>query len=155
MDNTLILFDEDKFLLEYARLAAPFFSDIIDEHTFFRKLLASTQHMLKNDGAMTNVEAFTRHFLADVPSLRYEDCFTRFDQFYTEAFPKLSSLISPAKEGRSLLQHALEAGLKVVIATNPIFPQRATMHRLGWANIADLDITLVTDAENMSYCKPN
>lgn len=154
MDNTLILFNEDKFLLEYARLAAPYFSDILDEHTFFRKLLASTQHMMKNNGAITNVEAFTHHFLADFPSLNYEECYTRFDQFYKEAFPKLDSLIRPAITGRQLLQRTLEAGLQVAIATNPIFPERATMQRLKWANIADLDITLVTDAENMSYCKP-
>ncbi len=154
MDNTLILFDEDKFLLEYARLAAPYFSDIIDEHAFFRKLLASTQHMMKNDGKTTNVEAFTNHFLADFSSLSYEECYTRFDRFYTEAFPKLNSLIKPATTGRQLLHHALEAGLQVAIATNPIFPKRATVHRLRWANVADLDIALVTDAENMSYCKP-
>jgi FMN phosphatase YigB (HAD superfamily) len=154
MDNTLILFDEDKFLLEYARLATPYFSDIIDEQTFFRKLLASTQHMMKNDGTMSNVEAFTHHFLAASPALSYEECFDRFDRFYTETFPELSSLVSPALTGRHLLQRALEAGLQVVIATNPIFPERATVHRLRWANIADLDISLVTDAENMSYCKP-
>jgi FMN phosphatase YigB (HAD superfamily) len=154
MDNTLILFDEDKFLLEYAQLAAPYFSDVIDPHSFFRKLLASTQHMLKNDGAMTNVEAFTHHFLADSPSLNYEECYTRFDQFYQEAFPKLNALVKPATEGRALLIRALKAGLQVVIATNPIFPERATKHRLEWANVADLAITLVTDAENMRYCKP-
>ncbi len=154
MDNTLILFDEDKFLLEYARLAAPYFSDILEEHIFFRKLLASTQHMMKNNGTMTNVEAFTHHFLADSSSLSYKECFDRFDQFYKQTFPELSALVSPTITGRNLLQRALEAGLQVAIATNPIFPERATVHRLKWANIADLDLTLVTDAENMSYCKP-
>ncbi len=110
--------------------------------------------MMKNNGAMSNVEAFTNHFLADLPSLDYESCYNRFDQFYQGAFQHLGSLTTPAIAGRQLVQHALEAGLKVVIATNPIFPERATTHRLKWANIADLDINLITDAENMSYCKP-
>ncbi len=154
MDNTLILFDEDKFLMEYARLAAPYFSDILDEHTFFPKLLASTLHMIKNNGAMTNVEAFTNHFLADLPSLSYQECYTRFDEFYQESFQQLESLIIPAHAGCQVIKHALDRDLQVAIATNPIFPERATAQRLKWANIADLEINLVTNAENMCYCKP-
>jgi len=154
MDNTLLLFDEDEFIMAYAKLAASFFSDLMDEITFIRKLLASTFHMLKNDGSMTNSEAFARHFAADVPQLDYEECRSRFDQFYHEAFPKLRKVTIPAPHGRQVVESALREGLQVAIATNPVFPELASRQRLTWANLEGLDIAFVTHADNMHYCKP-
>ena len=154
MDNTLLLFDEDEFVMAYARLAAPFFSDLMDEITFMRKLLASTFHMLKNDGSMTNSEAFARHFAADIPQLGYEECIQRFNRFYHEAFPKLRETTRPAPHGRQVVERALMEGLQVAIATNPVFPEPASRQRLAWANLEGLDIAFVTHADNMHYCKP-
>jgi FMN phosphatase YigB (HAD superfamily) len=111
-------------------------------------------HMMKNNGTMTNVEAFTNHFIAEVPSLSYEGCYTRFDEFYKKTFHQLESLITPVPTGRQVIKQALDNGLKVAVATNPIFPERASLYRLKWANIADLDVTYTTTAENSRYCKP-
>ena len=122
---------------------------------FFQKLLASTVVMLKNDGSQTNEDAFTHHFITDLPEINYEECRNRFYRFYEETFHKVGSIVQPVPEGRLIIQSALRAGLQVAIATNPIFPKIATNQRLEWANIADLDLSLVTHAENMSYCKPH
>jgi len=46
------------------------------------------------------------------------------------------------------------AGLKLVVASNPIWPQMVQMKRLAWAGVGDLQFDLVTHIENMSYCKP-
>ncbi|MFX1318830.1 MAG: HAD family hydrolase [Promethearchaeota archaeon] len=153
-DNTLVLFNEDQFLVSYAKLAYPYLKDLFDESTFFQKLLQSTLQMIHNDGRMTNVEVFTHHFIADTPSLNYDECINRFQQFYEESFHQLESTITIVPYGRPLLERVLQEGLQVVIATNPIFPELASKIRIGWANLADLDISLMTHAENMSYCKP-
>lgn len=153
-DNTLVLFNEDQFLISYARHAAPYFTDLMDENTFFQKLLASTLHMIHNDGSMTNVEAFTNHFIADLPQLSYDECYNRFNRFYRESFQELEKIAKPVPEGRQVIEHVINAGLQVAIATNPIFPEVAMVQRLKWANLSDLDIAFVTHAENMRYCKP-
>ncbi len=153
-DNTLVLFNEDQFLVAYAKLAYPYLSEFFDEATFFQKLLKSTLQMIQNDGSQTNVEAFTNNFIADTLSLGYEECNNRFKQFYEEKFHELGDTVIVVPYGRELLKRVLDAGIQVVIATNPIFPELASRTRLGWANIADLKITLMTHAENMSYCKP-
>jgi FMN phosphatase YigB (HAD superfamily) len=153
-DNTLVLFNEDEFLLGYARLAYPYFTKYFDESTFLQKLLQSTLVEIHNDGRQLNVDAFTNNFIADTPNLTFKECYNRFRAFYTESFHKLSATVTVVPYGRALLQQAIDAGCQVVIATNPIFPKQATRIRLGWANIADLDIAFATHAENMSYCKP-
>ncbi len=154
-DNTLVLFNEDQFLVSYAKLAYPYYQDLYDEYTFFQKLLQSTLHMIHNDGSQTNVEAFTNHFIADTFTLSFEECIKRFHQFYEESFEQLGSIVTIVPYGRTLLEKVIRKGIQVVIATNPIFPEIATRIRVGWAGILDLDITLITHAENMSYCKPH
>ena len=153
-DNTLVLFNEDEFLLTYAKLAYPYFTDHYDESTFLQKLLQSTLFEIHNDGKQLNVEAFTNHFIADTPALTYEECYKRFHTFYTETFHQLGNTVQVVPHGRTLLEQTIDAGVQVVIATNPIFPELATRIRLGWANLANLDIAFSTHAENMSYCKP-
>jgi FMN phosphatase YigB (HAD superfamily) len=153
-DNTLVLFNEDEFLVAYAKFAYPYLAEYFDESTFFQKLLQSTLCMIHNDGRQLNVDAFTNHFIADVPALSFEECKDRFETFYDESFHKLGTTIQVVPYGRELIQQAINAKLQVVIATNPIFPKRATEIRLSWANLAELDIAFSTHAENMSYCKP-
>ncbi len=153
-DNTLVLFNEDQFLLSYAQLAYPYWQDFFDESTFFQKLLQSTLQMIHNDGRMTNDEAFTNNFIAETPKLSYFECTTRFHQFYKESFQQLSKIVKEVPYARQLIQQVIDAGIPVVIATNPIFPELATQIRISWANLSDLEITLTTHSENMSYCKP-
>lgn len=153
-DNTLVLFNEDKFLASYAKLAYPYFKDLFDTSTFFQKILASTLNMLNNDGRMTNAEVFSRDFIKDVPQLSFDECNSRFEQFYLKSFSQLGKEVTAIPQGRHLIKRVLDEGMQVVIATNPIFPEIASRHRLEWANLADLEITLLTHAQNMSYCKP-
>ena len=46
-------------------------------------------------------------------------------------------------------------GLKVALATNPIFPKVATESRIRWAGLEPEDFELYTSYENIGYCKPN
>ena len=152
-DNTLVLFNEDEFLANYAEKAYPYMADYFDQSTFYQKLLQSTVNLIRNDGSMTNIEAFTHHFISG-SKLSYEECHNLLHKFYAESFRQLGKIVHVVSYGRKLLKRVLQEGLQVVIATNPIFPELATQIRLEWANLGDLNITLSTHAENMSYCKP-
>ena len=45
--------------------------------------------------------------------------------------------------------------MRVVLATNPIFPAIATEQRIAWAGLTPDDFELYTTYENSNYCKPN
>ena len=52
--------------------------------------------------------------------------------------------------------HSLkEKGFRVALATNTIFPARATQWRIQWAGLQPEDVELYTTYENSSYSKPN
>lgn len=46
-------------------------------------------------------------------------------------------------------------GVRVALATNPIFPRIATEQRIRWAGLAPEDFALYTTYENSTFCKPN
>ena len=46
-------------------------------------------------------------------------------------------------------------GIRVILATNPIFPKIATDSRIRWAGMSPDDFELVTTFENSRYTKPN
>ena len=46
-------------------------------------------------------------------------------------------------------------GIRVALATNPIFPAVATESRIRWAGLSPEDFELYTTYENIGYCKPN
>ena len=46
-------------------------------------------------------------------------------------------------------------GLRVALATNPIFPAIATQNRIRWAGLEPEDFELYTTYENIGYSKPN
>ena len=48
-----------------------------------------------------------------------------------------------------------QMGLRVALATNPVFPSSATEHRIHWAGLVPEDFELFTTYENSNYCKPN
>lgn len=52
------------------------------------------------------------------------------------------------------METALSLGLRVAVATNPIFPKAAVEHRIAWAGLDDLDLSIVTSYETMRACKP-
>jgi FMN phosphatase YigB (HAD superfamily) len=46
-------------------------------------------------------------------------------------------------------------GLRLVLATNPIFPAVATHSRVRWAGLTPEDFNHITTYENSRFCKPN
>jgi FMN phosphatase YigB (HAD superfamily) len=45
-------------------------------------------------------------------------------------------------------------GYKLVIATNPLFPLKAILHRINWAGLDPDDFIYISSYEKNHYCKP-
>ena len=49
----------------------------------------------------------------------------------------------------------MSKGIKVVLATNPIFPEVSTITRCEWIDLSFSDFAYVSHANNSHYSKPN
>jgi FMN phosphatase YigB (HAD superfamily) len=154
LDNTLIHYSEREFFERYIVGVMGRFADIMPGNVFVDKLLRGTQSLLRNNGEMSNAERFLETFCADHGELRQE-VWTRFMRFYETEYDELRSLATVLPEVRDVFLRLAEKDVKLVIASNPIWPLAAQAARLSWAGIGDLRFDLITHIENTTYCKPN
>jgi len=153
LDNTLIIFDEVTFVRSYFNSVAEKFSDVIPADKFAEKLWRATMEMQNNDGSMINRQRFLNSFSAGI-SLTQGEIWSRFERFYNEDFDKFKYPVARPDCAHEVFAYIQEKGLRIVIATNPIWPLSAQMRRLSWVGLNDFEIELVTHIDNMTYCKP-
>lgn len=153
LDNTLIHFSERRFFESYVPQVSQAFSDIMPIDVFSQKLILATQALLKNNGQMSNAEYFMNVFCVGYEEHR-DEIWKRFMRFYENEYDQFRALVSVPRVVRRVFLQLKKKGVKLVIASNPIWPLQVQMKRLSWAGLGDLQFDLVTHIENMSYCKP-
>ncbi len=157
LDDTLLGNDTYEFLPHYFSALTEYVQPFLGQDKFMKELLYSTQAMIKhNDRSRTNREVFWAVFCQRT-ALDQEIIEPYINTFYRETFPKLQGVTELRPVARNILSFCLNHRLKVVVATNPIFPLLAIEHRLRWAGIPvdQIDYDLITACENMHSTKPN
>lgn len=158
LDGTLLDIDLDMFIREYFAALGPVVAEVLGSATAEEGLaavVAGTQAMSIPHPGITNREAFNAQFHAMTGAdLDLEEFALPFERFYREVFPGLRRDFGPVPGARGAVKLCLELGLKVAIATNPIFPRSAVLERMRWAGIEDLKVHAITAYENMHATKP-
>jgi FMN phosphatase YigB (HAD superfamily)/thymidylate kinase len=75
--------------------------------------------------------------------------------FIEEDFSRSARHWVPIPGARGLLEHARASGMRLVLATNPVWPVRAVRMRLAWAGLDDVDFDFVSHSEVMTRSKPH
>src|SRR4030042_95828 len=153
LDNTLIHFSERTFFESYLARITPVFADIIPQDKLVERLFLSTQFMMNNNGEMSNADYFMNSFAAGLDVSR-DNLWKRFMDFYEAEFDRFRDIVSVPDGVHDMLLKLQGKKVKLVIASNPMWPSIVQMKRLAWAGLGDIEFDLVTDIENMSYCKP-
>lgn len=157
LDDTLLQTSTDAFLRHYFALIGQYAAELMPPEKLLAELQYCTRKTIQNtDTAVTNHDVFWQCFSAR-NNLDPEKTEAFFDQFYRLEFPKMRKLTRPVSMAPIVVRACLDAGLKVVIATNPLFPTFAIEERLRWAGLpADkYPFALVTTMDNMHASKPN
>lgn len=155
LDGTLLPMNQDAFIKAYfgglARRLAP---HGYDPQKLIDAIWQGTAAMIKNDGSRSNEELFWQGFeIAYGKPARQDD--ELFAAYYREEFDNVSSSCGYTPMAREVIDTAKACGLRVALATNPIFPAMATERRIAWAGLSTSDFELYTTYENSRFCKPN
>jgi len=153
LDNTLILFDEARFYQEYFRRIERRFADLMPANIFRKRLISATHALLQNNGKMINAEYFMSAF-TEQSTDRRDRLWNRFLHFYETEYDKIKVNVRLPDDLHETFDEIGQTGLKLVLASNPIFPLNVQMKRLAWASLDHFHFDLVTHIENMSFCKP-
>lgn len=155
LDATLLPMDQDVFVKEYFKhLARKLSPHGYEARPLVDAVWKGTAAMIRNDGSRSNEDAFWSEFanifgedaLADRPL---------FDEFYANEFENARAVCGFNPAAARTVKALKDAGFRVALATNPIFPAAATERRIRWAGLEPEDFELRTTYENSRFCKPN
>ena len=157
LDGTLLPIDMDNFIEKYFRMLSGHFADLYNPEHFIKAVNTATENMIRNDGQVTNKEAFEEKFfeLIELKGVREQEIWDRFYDFYDNLFPTLKNYFEIDKLGYEIVEAAKEKDFNMIIATNPLFPRNAITARLEWIDLNPDDFQYITSYEHMHYCKPN
>ena len=110
--------------------------------------------MVKNDGSRTNEEAFWQVFADRYGKERLRDR-PVFDDFYRTDFQQTAQVCGRNEAARAAVEAVRAMGLRVALATNPIFPRVATHSRVRWAGLEPEMFGYITTYENSTHSKPD
>jgi len=153
LDNTLVLYDEARFYQGYFRSIEKLFADVMPADFFVERLISSVRALVQNNGEVTNAEYFKDVFAQGFMEKR-DELWNRFFYFYDTEYDKLETNFTLPNNLHETMNNIVQTGLKLVLASNPIFPFNVHMKRLAWAGLDHLPFDMVTHIENMSFCKP-
>lgn len=155
LDGTLLPMDQDVFVEAYFKGLAKKLAPVgYDPQKLIEAVWAGTYAMIKNNGEKTNEEAFWQYFCS-VFGEKARDDEPHFEEFYKTDFDNVKSVCGFEKQAAEIIKMIKAAGVKIVLATNPIFPAIATESRIRWAGLSPEDFEFYTTYENIGYCKPN
>lgn len=155
LDDTLLDSNIDALIPVYFQKLAAHMSKRVPSDKFIRELARGTQIMYVSTRSDRTLEqVFSENFY---PALNFPqaDLAAEIDQFYDDVFPTLAPLTKPRPEAISLVEWAFSQGWKVAIATDPLFPRKAILHRLRWAGLPPekYPFTLISDFQTFHFAK--
>ena len=155
LDGTLLPMDQDTFIKAYlgglVKVAAPLG---YDPSALAKSIMAGTYVMYKNDGSKTNEDAFWLYMESVFGKKIIEDKHI-FDEYYRTDFQKVAEVCGNTPEANQVVKQVKGKGLRVTLATNPLFPRMATESRARWAGLDTEDFEIITTFEDYTHCKPN
>ena len=155
LDGTLLPMDQEVFVNAYlGGLCKKLAPHGYDPKAVVDGIWKGTGAMVKNDGSRPNEEAFWQVFCGLLGEHAREDA-PVFEDFYRNEFQQVAKVCGFLPESKQLIEYLKAKGLRLVLATNPIFPAIATHSRVRWAGLEPEDFSYITTYENSSFCKPN
>lgn len=155
LDGTLLPMDNDTFVNGYFNAIGQKVEKLgYNPKQVMTAIMKGTEFMILNPGIKSNENLFWDVYAETYGPIDSKDKKV-FDDFYENEFNDVKSFCGYNPQVPKAIKMLKNRGLKLVLATNPLFPKTAVKARLNWAGLRMEDFELVTTYENINYCKPN
>ena len=155
LDGTLLPMDQDEFVKGYFRLLAKKLAPYgYEPDKLVKAIWHGTGAMIQNDGSCTNEVVFWNDFtnIFGEQARSHEPVFA---EYYEKDFQQVKNICGYTPKAAEIVRSLKAAGVRVALATNPVFPAIATESRIRWAGLEPEEFELYTTYENIGFCKPN
>lgn len=155
LDGTLLPMDMDEFTGGYFRLLAKKAAPLgYEPEMLVKGVWHGTAAMVRNDGSCRNEDTFWNDFAKTFGEAALKDK-PMFDDFYANEFREARQFCGYNPEAARTVRWIKSRGLRIALATNPLFPSIATETRIRWTDLEPEEFEFYTTYENIGFCKPN
>ena len=143
----------DAFVPAYFQALARHLEGRVQPEAMLGALMSGTRLMLASeDPSRTLQEVFEAEFY---PQLRVskEQLADAIEDFYDRVFPALGGVTKRREGAAELVEWALSKGYRLAVATDPLFPRKATVHRIRWAGLDPDRFDLISSFETFHFSK--
>lgn len=154
LDNTLVTIDVDAFVDAYttamARALLP-----ADPERGLAVMTAATYRLFTAPSAPAKNRDRLLVALAAELAMPQEDLWRRIEAASGTIVPGLRRLASPIGGAPAVVREARSRGLRVVIATTPIYPRSVIVERMAWAGVTPGEVDIIACLEACGSTKPH
>lgn len=155
LDGTLLGMNQEEFIKLYFSSIATFLKEKgFDAEASLKAIQYGTYLMINNDGKESNEEVFWKCY-TKMTNLEYNQMEPIFHSYYDSMFDVTKKSCKAYKSISDLVAYLKKQNIKMILATNPLFPSEATRKRITWAGLNPDDFLFITTYDNSFYCKPN
>jgi len=155
LDDTLLSTNMDQFLPGYFKALSTALSHLGSPGKITHHINVAVNQMVANqDPSKTLKEVFDSHFYAPLGTTEAA-CSQNIQAFYQNEYPHLKPITQPKPQAKQLVNWCRSQGMRMAIATNPLFPQSATRQRIEWAGLKPDDFEFFTTYDDFHFTKPH
>ena len=155
LDGTLLPMDEKKFTECYFGLLCKKLAPLgYEAENLVKTVWGGTKLMVKNNGELSNEQVFWNCF-STVYGENAQKHKAVFDELYVSDFKNTKAVCGENAEAKAIIAESKKAGLKIVLATNPLFPERGLLTRAAFIGLEKSDFDYISSYEISHYSKPN
>ena len=153
LDDTLLTTNIETFVPAYFQALTNYFEPYVLPTVMLPALIMSTNMMNESADIIRSLQDVFDSVFYPILGIAKEQLIDLFDRFYDEVFPTLQSHTQLKPEVAPLIQWTLDQGFHIAIATDPLFPRKATFHRLRWAGLDPEQFDIVSSYEEFHFTK--
>ena len=156
LDGTLLAVDAREFTHVYFAELAHAVQGLLPSDGLARNVLAATARMQADTRPGTsNLEKFRKEFARFYPDADQQAVWARIMDFYATSFDNVHSVMGRNEPLHRSVEYLQSRGHRILLTTNPVFPETATWKRLTWAGFTPQSFDYVSTMENCSCSKPS
>lgn len=155
LDGTLLPNDEELFAkLYFASLGKKMSKYGFTPESFIEGMNYGAYLMFHNDGKKTNEELFKEGFkiktgrdLNEIENIIID--------YYQNEYKETVKALGKDPDALASVKLCHQKGLKVILASNPLFPKIAYLNRMNYNGLEESDFDEITSYDLYHYAKPN
>ena len=153
LDGTLLDTNLDAFTPAYFQALSQHMAGQAAPGTMLPALLTGVNLMNESEDPTRTLEEIFDADFYDTLGVSKQELIQHIEEFYDEVFPTLSRHTRQKPHAVAFIDWALSCGFRIAIATDPLFPRKATHHRLRWAGLDPERFELISTFENFHFTK--